>query len=79
MTNSDSAALQGAATTDDSEIIEAGDEGEILNGDSDDRPSDCSCWDADAELPCFQCFREGFDTPNPAEPGTDDDEPGKEG
>lgn len=33
--------------------------------DFDGRPGDCSCWDADAELPCWPCYRDGFDVPNP--------------
>lgn len=39
-----------------------------------DRPDDCSCWSADAELPCFPCYLEGFDVPNPEEPAAEDDE-----
>jgi hypothetical protein len=34
--------------------------------DFDDRPDDCDCWDADAELPCCPCYRNGFDVPNPS-------------
>ena len=25
---------------------------------------DCNCRDADAALPCWPCYREGFDIPN---------------
>ena len=25
--------------------------------DFDGRPDDCDCWDADAELPCWPCYR----------------------
>lgn len=28
------------------------------------RPDDCACWSPDQELPCFQCFNAGFDSPN---------------
>ena len=41
-----------------------GTRGEILDRDSDGRPDDCDCWDAD--LPCWPCYRDGFDTPNPS-------------
>jgi hypothetical protein len=34
--------------------------------DFDARPDDCDCWDADAELSCWPCYREGFDVPNPS-------------
>lgn len=30
-----------------------------------DRPGDCECWSEKQELPCFQCFRAGFEMPNP--------------
>lgn len=52
--------------TSDGGIIEAGDEGEILDeGDDDGRPEDCECgeWNAGLELPCWPCYREGFDEP----------------
>lgn len=39
--------------------------------DAADRPADCECWAADAELPCFACFLEGYDGPNPAPPAAD--------
>lgn len=49
------------------EIIVAGDDAEILDGeDSEDgRPEDCQCWDPDNELPCWPCYREGFRDANP--------------
>jgi hypothetical protein len=50
------------ATTDGG-LIGAGDDAEVL---SDDRPDDCDCWDADTELPCWPCYRDGFDVPNPS-------------
>lgn len=40
--------------------------------DDDGRPEDCMCWNADLDLPCWYCFRAGFDDQNPAEPGADD-------
>jgi len=30
----------------------------------DGRPEDCDCW-ATGELPCWPCFRDGFEEPNP--------------
>lgn len=57
----------------DDEIIVAGDEGEVLDGDeeSDDdgRPDDCGCgdWNAGLELPCWPCYRDGFEEPASAE------------
>ena len=50
----------------DGGVIEANGDGEILEGDADKRPEDCDCWDPDARLPCWPCYREGFDKPNPA-------------
>jgi len=35
-------------------------------------PDDCDCWDADAELRCWPCYRDGFDVPNPEEPGAEE-------
>jgi predicted nucleic acid-binding Zn finger protein len=52
--------------TSDGGIVNAGDDAEILAGDDDGRPDDCDCWDADAELPCWPCYRDGFDVPNPS-------------
>jgi len=42
-----------------------------LHADS-QRPDDCGCWNADADLPCWPCFRDGFNDQNPAEPAADD-------
>jgi hypothetical protein len=56
----------------DGGIIEAGDEGVILEDGDDERPEDCDCWDAEGELACWPCYREGFDVPNPEEPGADE-------
>lgn len=39
-----------------------------------DRPDDCACWDVAAGLPCWPCFRDGFDTQNPAEPTAESDD-----
>jgi hypothetical protein len=30
-----------------------------------ERPVDCGCWDPDGDLPCWPCYRDGFETPNP--------------
>ena len=58
------------AATDGGEILDAGDDGEILEADTDtdDRPADCGCgaWNADGPLPCWPCYRDGFDEPAPA-------------
>jgi len=60
------------ATTDGG-IVEAGDDGEVLT-DDDGRPEDCDCgaWNADGELPCWPCYREGYDTPVGTAAETDD-------
>ena len=54
----------------DGGILEAGDDGEILEGDTDtdDRPADCECgaWNADGPLQCWACYRDSFDEPAPA-------------
>jgi len=56
---------QVAAT--DGGVIDAGDEGVILDEDEGDdgRPEDCECAPCLGELPCWACYREGFDIPNP--------------
>jgi hypothetical protein len=36
------------------------------------RPEDCDCWDGNAELPCWPCYRDGFEEQNPDEPGAED-------
>jgi len=54
----------------DGGIIEAGDDGELLDeGDGDERPSDCDCgdWNDGLELPCWPCYREGFEEPAPVD------------
>jgi hypothetical protein len=56
----------------DGGIIEAGDDGVILEdqeSDDDGRPEDCDCgeWNADYELCCWPCYREGFRQPAGAE------------
>jgi hypothetical protein len=57
----------------DGGIIEAGDEGEVLDeGDGDGRPEDCDCSPLFDELPCWPCYRDGFEEPNPDEPATDE-------
>jgi hypothetical protein len=51
----------------DGGIIDTGDEGEILSEDNGDdgRPDDCQCAEflADAGLPCWPCYRDGFNEP----------------
>lgn len=44
---------------------DAGDAGDDVQEDSDDRPADCDCWSPDSDLPCWPCYRAGFETPNP--------------
>ena len=43
-----------------------------------ERPEDCICWNADQDLPCWPCAREGFGTQNPAEPAADDSDHAEE-
>jgi hypothetical protein len=31
---------------------------------SDERPGDCDCWDSEQGLPCWPCYRDGFEEPN---------------
>jgi hypothetical protein len=69
------ASPQFAAADGGSGIIEAGDEGEILEGDDQDedqdhddvdgRPDDCCCggWNDGVALPCWPCYRDGFGAP----------------
>jgi hypothetical protein len=48
----------------DGGIIEAGDEDTVLDdGDDNGRPDDCDCgeWNHGLGLPCWPCYREGFD------------------
>lgn len=30
-----------------------------------ERPDDCDCWNPDGDLPCWPCYRDGFEAPNP--------------
>jgi len=38
---------------------------EIESDHSDKRPDDCDCSPLFEELPCWPCFRDGFEEPNP--------------
>jgi hypothetical protein len=56
----------------DGGIIEASDDGEVLNGSESadkgqERPDDCDCgdWNQGHGLACWPCFREGLEVPNP--------------
>ena len=53
--------------TSDGGIIEAGDDGEILDEQDpdDNRPDDCDCgdWNTGLDLPCWPCYRDGFEEP----------------
>lgn len=56
--------------TSDGGIVDAGDDGVVLDDDADaddddGRPDDCDCggFHDDAELPCWPCYRDGFETP----------------
>jgi hypothetical protein len=77
MNDYEPAALQTAAPAEDdaqTTFIVADDDGEILDeSERNGRPEDCQCWDADAALPCFPCYRDGFEDPNP---NIDDDREG---
>jgi hypothetical protein len=50
------------ATDGGSNVIDAGDEGVILE-DGDTRPEDCGCWNTEQGLPCWPCYRETGSTP----------------
>jgi hypothetical protein len=39
---------------------------------SDERPDDCDCSPLFEELPCWPCYREGFEEPNPHTGGSDE-------
>jgi len=53
--------------TDGGQMIATDNNIETLEEDSDlERPDDCQCWDSDNDLPCWPCFREGFESPSPA-------------
>ena len=56
--------------TSDGGIVDAGDDGEVIHDETDEtgdtadeRPDDCDCsgFHTDASLPCWACFRDGFD------------------
>ena len=58
--------------TSDGGIVDAGDDGVVLDDETDEtgdtvdeRPDDCDCsgFHTDASLPCWACFRDGFDEP----------------
>lgn len=69
MQDYDSAALETAVTTEESDdVIVASDDGEILEDtdreDVDGRPDECQCseFNRNTELPCFPCWLDGFET-----------------
>lgn len=41
--------------------------------DGGERPDDCDCWSLEPDLPCWPCYRDGFETPNPSAEDSDDD------
>ena len=49
----------------DGGVIDAGDDGVILDEGDDGRPEGCDCgeWNAGSGLPCWPCYRDGFDEP----------------
>lgn len=55
--------------TSDGGIVDAGDDGVVLDDETDtgadERPDECDCsgFHADASLPCWPCYRDGFDEP----------------
>ncbi|PSQ34622.1 hypothetical protein BRD08_09180 [Halobacteriales archaeon SW_10_66_29] len=54
-------------STDEEPVVATGG-GEIIDKDDSGRPDECQCWDAELGLPCWPCYREGFEEPNPDEP-----------
>jgi len=48
----------------DGGILNAGDDGERRDA-GDQRPADCECSPVFDELPCWPCYRDGFERPNP--------------
>lgn len=46
--------------------VPASDGGMLVDEQDVERPDDCQCWDADADLPCWPCYRAGFGEPNPS-------------
>ena len=58
-----------SGVVDDASRQPATDGGVVLDDETDDdgRPDDCECepWMSDIALPCFECHRAGFETPNP--------------
>jgi len=53
---------------DSTEILVAGDDAEIVDGEDrdDGRPDDCDCLPTFEDLPCFACYQAGFTTPTPS-------------
>jgi len=49
----------------DGGVATVSDAGDDVQDVIDDRPADCDCWSPDSELPCWPCYRDGFETPNP--------------
>lgn len=70
MTEYTQAALESAATTEETDdVIVASDDAEIIadtdgEDDVEERPDDCACGEfhRDTALPCWPCYREGFET-----------------
>jgi hypothetical protein len=60
-----------AAAVDTTPVAVATDGGVVAEAldDEGERPDDCQCWDVDADLPCWPCYRDGFSAPNPATVG----------
>ncbi len=50
-----------------------GGHGALSDGDDDERPDECDCWDANGDLPCWPCWRDEFNTPNPDADGDETD------
>ena len=58
--------------------VAAADGGEVAVEDSgsdaeSERPDECDCWDADLDVPCWPCYREGYEAPNPETPGAEEE------
>ena len=38
---------------------------ELENSTANKRPGDCDCWSPEQGVPCWPCYRDDFETPNP--------------
>jgi len=63
----DAATDVSTARTDGGTTVDVATETDTSDDHDGDRPDDCDCgdWNAGLNLPCWPCYREGFETPNP--------------